>query len=59
MISCANETFVAWRNHNCSFASACPVCLNEKPCPPLIVLAVLEEESRRLSTEKSGSDVVG
>lgn len=42
------STRIHARIHDCMFAGACPACLHEEPCPPLIVLAVLETESRHL-----------
>jgi hypothetical protein len=45
MSACANEIVIGPRSHNCSFAPVCPVCRSEQPCPPLIVLAVLDQEA--------------
>lgn len=37
--------------YKCSRAAICPVCLAQRPCPPLIVLAVHEQEALALSTK--------
>lgn len=48
MTSHNHQTGAPFRIHNCSFAPVCPACQKEQPCPPLIVLAVLEHEASLL-----------
>ncbi len=45
------------RIHSCTFAGVCPACLHEEPCPPLIVLAVLEQESRLVGKNESHTEI--
>jgi hypothetical protein len=47
MSACAKEVATGSR-YDCSFAPVCPVCRSEQACPPLIVLAVLDQEIRTL-----------
>jgi len=59
MISNHDGMSTTSRIHTCAFAGVCPACLHEEACPPLIVLAVLEQESRHVPAGESLPTVPG